>query len=187
MLRTCEEISYRCIGVSTPVETSKASHISHANHRSTSLGFWSFLQVDLYVGPQCGWWLPAWMWGRDISSALRTIDLFPVFWKYQRCVTCMRKPTCLHASVYIFCRSFLSTSLFVWWFVCFVYVTFSCFLSFFVFLLILFISLNIESIFNIQTLLVARLLLISNLTTEILQAKMRWKNPITNICFLLNC
>jgi len=46
------------------------------------------------------------MWGRNISPVPRTIDLYPVSWKHQRCVTCMRKPTCLHASVSFFTHIF---------------------------------------------------------------------------------
>lgn len=84
----------KSIGVSTPVETTQASHISHAHLLDSEVSWNWICMFAVSCLFECGV-------GIFFPLSL-TIDLFPVFWKYQRCVICMRKPSCLHAFVCVY-------------------------------------------------------------------------------------
>jgi len=121
------------------------------------------------------------MWGTNISPVPRTIDLYPVSCKHQRCVTCMRKPTCLHASVSFF------TPIFSLLFferkgdfghcVC---LTYSCSLSFFIYFYYYYYY-SYSSQYGRPTaksILIYWLVLKSRSTTELIQAAMMNKTLV---------
>lgn len=154
----------KSIGVSTPVETTQASHISHAHLLDSEVSWNWICMFAVSCLFECGV-------GIFFPLSL-TIDLFPVFWKYQRCVICMRKPSCLHAfvCVYIFFYiSFYSFEFFVCLLICAL-----CLLDIFLFLVILCgYSFHISQYGCYYAILVYWLVLISDHTTEFLEGKVR--------------